>query len=75
MKTPNRGKIITSGTVIFGSKTNFDEILEPGDLISVEINERTEIREINMVLGPKSISIKTPFSTDLTEKTVFKYQK
>ena len=28
-----------------------------------------------MVLGPKSISIKTPFSIDLTEKSEFQYQK
>ena len=67
---------MSSGSVILGSKTNFDSILSPGDFIFVKINDSKpdEKRKITMVLSSESVGIDTPFSKNIREQTKFKYQ-
>ena len=66
---------MSSGSVILGLKTNFDEILSPGDFIMAQIDSVEEKRKVTMVLSSESVGIDNPFSENIMEKKHFKYQK
>eukprot|EP01029_Cantina_marsupialis_P017258 TRINITY_DN386_c1_g1_i1.p1 TRINITY_DN386_c1_g1~~TRINITY_DN386_c1_g1_i1.p1 ORF type:complete len:202 (+),score=65.75 TRINITY_DN386_c1_g1_i1:67-672(+) len=71
------GKILTSGTVVMGYETKFDEELANGDAIQIR-NPTTlveETRLITAVLSNVSISLSTPFSTDVITRSSFHYFK
>eukprot|EP00981_Chlorochromonas_danica_P002891 scaffold583_cov244-Ochromonas_danica.AAC.1 len=71
------GRITTSGTTVHGHDTHFMNDLSVGDAIIIihptTLQEETKI--VRMVLSNVSISISSPFSTDLISSTTFRYIK
>lgn len=71
------GRITSSATVIHGHYTKFLSELEVGDALIImhpmSLVEETKI--VRMVLSDTSISISSPFSSDLISTTLFKYIK
>mmetsp|Transcript_3309 Transcript_3309/g.5101 ORF Transcript_3309/g.5101 Transcript_3309/m.5101 type:complete len:240 (-) Transcript_3309:178-897(-) len=68
-----QGTITTSSTVVTGHGTSFKTQLHVGDALLAQTSKGQEMRVIQMVLSPISISISSAFSTDLKTPTQFKY--
>ena len=74
-----KGKLTSSGTVLFGHETNFNSCLNPGDAILVNIlsedgsSSKEEMRVVNIRLSDTSASISSSFSQDLSHPTSFQY--
>ncbi|CAM9326787.1 unnamed protein product [Ectocarpus sp. 6 AP-2014] len=71
------GRITSSGTAVHGHEAKFMDELHSGDaiLITHPTTLREETRIIKMVLSNMSISISSPFSSDLISTTNFRYIK
>jgi len=77
-KQVGKGRIITSGTSVMGQgNTRFLQELTNGDCIIVQhpTSLRDETRIVTMVLSNMSISISSPFSTDLISGARFEFIK
>ena len=68
-----QGTITTSSTVVTGHGTSFKSQLNVGDALLAQTSKGEEMRVIKMVLSQISISISSPFSSDLKNPTQFKY--
>ncbi|CAM9491221.1 unnamed protein product [Hapterophycus canaliculatus] len=71
------GRITSSGTAVHGHEAKFMDELHSGDavLITHPTTLREETRIVKMVLSNMSISISSPFSSDLISTTNFRYIK
>mmetsp|Transcript_32296 Transcript_32296/g.47604 ORF Transcript_32296/g.47604 Transcript_32296/m.47604 type:complete len:240 (-) Transcript_32296:181-900(-) len=68
-----QGTITTSSTVVTGHGTSFKTQLHVGDALLAQTSKGQEMRVIQMVLSPISISISSAFTSDLKTPTQFKY--
>lgn len=71
------GRLVTSGTTVHGKDTKFMDELSIGDAIIIThpTSHQDETRIVTMVLSNMSISISSPFSSDLISSTSFHYVK
>ena len=69
------GRIVTSGTTVTGHGTSFNTQFSAGDAIGVlhPVSEKEELKLVQFVLGKTSISISSPFSTDISDGIEFFY--
>ncbi|KAF0686200.1 Aste57867_21986 [Aphanomyces stellatus] len=78
VKVQGTGRILTSGTTVMGKMgTRFSHELSIGDALIIvhPTSLKEETRIITMVLSDVSVSISSPFSTDLVSTTTFSYIK
>ncbi|CAM9607349.1 unnamed protein product [Choristocarpus tenellus] len=71
------GRMTSSGTTVHGHEAKFMDELNVGDavIITHPTTLREETRIVKMVLSNVSISISSPFSTDLISTTPFRFIK
>lgn len=78
---PGTGELITSGVVVMGKCTAFDEELEVGDSLLVSVVDKyrntttDESRVVNMVLGKSSLNLAQPFTCDVSTPSRFMFVK
>lgn len=75
---PGTGRILTSTKIVMGQDTTFLTEIERGDQIIVIVdpmNFKKEAREVSMVMGDKSLSLKEPFSKNLITYSQFEIKK
>ncbi|KAG9410735.1 hypothetical protein AC1031_018758 [Aphanomyces cochlioides] len=78
VKLQGSGRIHTSGTTVMGKMgTRFSHELSIGDALIIlhPTSLKEETRIVTMVLSDVSISISSPFSSDLISTTTFSYIK
>ncbi|KAF0711257.1 hypothetical protein AaE_012245, partial [Aphanomyces astaci] len=78
VKLQGTGRILTSGTTVMGKMgTKFYHELSIGDALIImhPTSMKEETRIVKMVLSDVSISISSPFSSDLVSTTTFSYIK
>ncbi|ETW04836.1 hypothetical protein H310_03960 [Aphanomyces invadans] len=78
IKLQGTGRILTSGTTVMGKMgTKFFHELSIGDalIINHPTSLKEETRIVKMVLSDVSVSISSPFSSDLVSTTTFWYIK
>jgi hypothetical protein len=69
--TVGSGKIITSGTVVTGLGTKFEQELAVGDAMIVVLDGKQEMRVVKMRLSDISCGISSAFSSSLVTPTTF----
>ncbi|CAM9762461.1 unnamed protein product [Discosporangium mesarthrocarpum] len=71
------GRMTSSGTTIHGHEAKFMDELHVGDAVIIKhpTTLRDETRIVKMVLSNVSISVSSPFSSDLISTTSFRYIK
>ena len=69
------GRIVTSGTTVTGHGTSFNTQFSAGDAIGVlhPVSGKEELKLVQFVLGKTSVSISSPFSTDISDGIEFFY--
>lgn len=67
------GSITTSGPVVTGHGTRFENEIDVGDAILVEVNDSQEMRVVTMRLSNISLNLSSPFSISIKLPTEYHF--